>query len=261
MTKTTIMRPNLLPLCLAVISASCHHVYYAPNTANAPLLNQKGETRVNALYCSGGDSEYNGGEVQAAYAVSKNIGVMANFFSAGKSEEVYNYSSDQYHDEEGKGSYVEFAGGYFQALGKSKWIGEIYGGTGFGSVKNEYGFGDRSKVGVLKFFIQPAVGYKAKHFEFAIVPKVSLVNWNVKENHIVAPANESARYELGQVNNKKNFVVFEPAVLIRAGGSDFKFQLGLSFSGHNRYNTESLTETFNGSFGISLDLKSSKKNY
>jgi hypothetical protein len=243
---------------MAIATTSCYHVYYAPNTANAPLLSEKGETRVNLLYCSGGDSEFKGGEVQAAFAVTKNIGVMANFFSAGRTDEVYSYSNNQYHDEKGNGSYIEFGGGYFESLSK-RWIGEVYGGTGFGSVKNEYGQGDHSRVGIMKFFIQPAIGYKVKSFEFAVVPKMSFVNWKVKDSHIAAAGNGSFQYDLDYLNDRKNFVAFEPALIIRAGGSDFKFQGGLSFSGHNRNQGGSLTETLNGSFGISLNIRSSKK--
>ena len=82
------MKRFLLLLSIAAITASCHHVYYAPNTPNRPMLTEKGETRINANYVSGADSEFEGGEVQIAHAVKENLGLMANFFTASKSETV-----------------------------------------------------------------------------------------------------------------------------------------------------------------------------
>ncbi len=242
---------------------SCYHVYYAPNTANAPLLSQKGETKINALYANGGDSEFQGGEFQFAHAVNKNFGVMTNVFFAGKSETVSDYLTNATHIEKGNGSYIEFAGGYFKNFDERKrWIGELYGGIGFGSVKNDYGFGDHSKVGLSKGFIQPAVGYKAPNFEIAFVPKVSFINWKVRENNINSQENISVKDEMKAIDGKKNFVAFEPALLLRGGGKGFKLQLGLSFSNYkptDAFYSEGLIETLNGSIGISIDLKPVKK--
>lgn len=247
---------------LTITLTSCYHVYYAPNTANAPLLSEKGETRINALYANGADTEFDGGELQLAHAVSKNFGVMTNIFFAGKSETVTNYSTNGSHIEKGNGSYAEFAGGYFKSFDKSKrWIGELYGGFGFGGVNNDYGFNDHSKVAISKMFIQPAFGYKSPYFEFAFVPKLSFINWKVKQK-IISPQNNSANDELRVIEGKKNFVAFEPALLLRGGGKNFKLQLGLSFSNFKStdvlYSVE-LVETLNGSIGISINLKSVKK--
>ena len=252
-------------LVLLIISlTSCHHVYYAPNTANAPLLSEKGETRINAFYTSGSDSDFGGGEIQAATAVSKNIGVMANFFSAGKSEVIRSYYNRyDSHTERGEGSYAEFAAGYFKNFDKSKrWIGEVYSGFGVGNVKNDYGFGDHSKVGIFKTFIQPAIGYKAPYFEIAFVPKVSFINWKVKDSSIHSQENISVKNEINTIVKKKNFVAFEPAVLIRVGGKNFKIQLGLSFSDYKStdiYYSKDLIETLNTSLGFSINFNTKKK--
>jgi hypothetical protein len=255
------MKQNLFLLALVVNLASCYHVYYAPNTANAPLLTQKGETRVNALYTTGDASDFDGCEVQAAYAITKNFAVMTNFFSAGKKEEVYNLSTDRYHTEKGSGSYIEFAGGYFGNLKNArKWVGEVYGGGGFGSINNEYASEDHSKVGILKFFVQPAFGFKSRGFEFALVPKISYVNWKVKENVVRSGDNLSHADELKYIDQHSDFLAFEPAVLIRFGGRDFKFQTGLSFSGQGHYpSTGALGESLNISFGISINPKPGKR--
>ena len=219
---------------------------------------------MNALYCTGGDSEFGGGELQVAYAITKNVGVMLNGFAAGESEEITSYNNTNgSHTESGKGSYIEGAAGYFMALDtKRKWIADIYGGMGLGSVKNDYGFGDNSKVGTTKFFVQPSIGYKSANFEFAFVPKLSLINWKVKDSKIVSSENDGIKAEMAAINSDPSFIAFEPALILRAGGKDLKVQAGVSFS---NYSTTSflfqtgLTESVNGHLGISINIKPKKK--
>jgi len=242
--------------------SACHHVYYAPNTANAPLLNEKGETRINALYTSGGSSEYDGGELQFAHAVGKNVAVMVNGFTAGTSEDISDYSSNASHTEKGSGSYIEAAAGLFKNLhANKKWVAELYGGFGVGSVANDYGFGDRSKVAVTKFFLQPAIGYKARYFEVALVSKISKLNWKIKENRITASDNNDAKGDMAFINRNNSNFLFEPALIMRVGGKGFKVQGALSFSNFNKYDLifgSDMIETQNASLGISINLKSKR---
>lgn len=260
------MKFNTCLLGLAVISASCTHVYYAPNTANAPLLSEKGETRINALYSAGGVSEFSGGELQLAHAISKNVGLMVNGMAVSKSEEItdwsFNSGTTGSHTEKGNGSYIEFAGGYFKTFDKSKkLVFETYGGIGFGTANNDYSFSAHSKVNSTKFFLQPSIGYKLRYFEMAVVPKVSFVNWNVKEARISNQSDNDAQ-EIAAIQSKPHFVAFEPALLLRAGGKDFKAQATLSFSNGpsgSGYMMDDLIETLNASIGISINLKPIKK--
>jgi len=212
----------------------------------------------------------NGGEFQFTHAVRQNFGIMANGMVASKSEQLddWNFSSNSgsssgYHTEKGSGSYIEVGVGYFRALDeKKKWMGEIYSGFGAGTVKNDYGFGDHSKVNSYKFFIQTAVGLKSKNFEAMIVPKVSFINWKVKERNIRRSGNSSyAEADMNSIEAKRNFLAFEPALVFRAGGQNLKLQWGLSFSSFNSssFYDEELIETVNANIGISIDLKPAKK--
>ena len=252
-------------LATGLFCSSCYHVYYAPNTANAPLLAEKGETRINAVYTNGGYSDFDGGELQLAHAVGKNVGIMINGFTAGKSEEVTDYSfsgNNSTQTEKGSGSYIELAGGLFKNFdNKKKWIGEIYGGIGYGSVKNDYGSGDHSKVRDTKVFLQPAIGYKSRNFEVTLAPKVSLVNWKVKENRI-SSFNEDVKDALNYISQNPRFFTFEPALLLRGGGQNVEVQLGLSLSKYDVNGlmlVNGLTETLNASLGVSINLKPSSK--
>lgn len=256
------MKYFLFSLLIMITATSCYHVYYAPNTANAPLLSEKGEVRVNGLYSSGSNSEFEGGELQVAAAVSNNIGVMMNGMTAGNTDEVSDYYGGNVHKESGKGSYIEFAGGLFKSFDeKKKWIGEVYGGVGFGSVHNTYDKNEASRVGISKFFLQPAVGYKTSYFEFSIVPRISLINWKVRKDDL-SPADPnsadgSAQSDLLKIRDRPSLFNFEPAFLLRAGAKNVKLQAGLSFS--NSKNDYYPVETLNASLGVSVNLKGKTK--
>ena len=250
-------------IMIATIMCSCAHVYYAPNTANAPLFSEKGQTRINALYSAGGYSDFTGGEIQVAHAVSKNVGVMINGFSVGETDEVSDWNwNGTTHTEKGSGSYIEFAGGLFKPFDpNNQWIGEVYGGFGLGSSKHDYGYSDNSKVNLTKLFIQPSIGFKSNYFEAAFVPKISFINWHVKENHISNSNNDYPKADVEAIRDKSGFMSFEPALILRGGGKDFKIQLGLSLSTGNlsSSSSEELTEQMTGSIGISFNISGKKK--
>src|SRR5687767_8827080 len=109
--KKDIMKNFIGLLIITAGMTSCAHVYYAPNTPNVPLFTEKGETRINALYASGGNiSSFQGGEIQLAHAVSENVGIMVNGLAGGRTETVsdWDWTSTGTHEESGNGSYLEF---------------------------------------------------------------------------------------------------------------------------------------------------------
>lgn len=231
---------------------SCYHVYYAPNTVNTPLLTKKDEMRVNAFYVSGAESDFKGGELQIAYALQKHWGILFNGMSGGRSENTGTY------EETGNGTYGEFAGGYFKSLDKKdRWIAEVYAGFGGGSVKNDYGLGDNSKVGVTKFFIQPALGFKSDYFEFAFSPRMGVVNWKAKENNIQRQENDNEKQDMLSIQKKPSFFVFEPGFILRAGGKNVKIQTGMAFSSPKSSSMtyySGITETITAHLGISFNF-------
>ncbi|MGZ5191852.1 MAG: hypothetical protein ACXWCZ_12635, partial [Flavisolibacter sp.] len=261
------MKSFIYLLIITAGMTSCAHVYYAPSTANAPLFTEKGETRINALYASGGNiSSFRGGELQLAHAVSKNIGIMANGLVGGRTEDVsyWDWNSPRgVHEESGNGSYLEFAAGYFNTFdSKKKWVGEVYSGVGFGTVSNEYGAGDFTKVNHSKFFLQPSIGYKSKNFEFAFVPRISFIHWTPKEIQITIPENDYVNADMMGIKSKSNFVSFEPALILRGGGEDFKVQCGFTtsnFTSTSWFFGEELIEKINLNLGVSINIKSKKK--
>jgi hypothetical protein len=260
---------RLILLSAAVLTlCSCYHVYYAPNTANAPLLTQKGETRINAVFSAGLVSEASGGELQTATALSSHVGLMVNGYVASKTEDVdedfWSLGTINNHTEKGHGSYLEVAVGMFTYLNARKgWVGEVYGGYGVGTVTNDYGYNDHSKVNCSKAFVQPAIGFKAEHIEVAFVPKVSLIHWRIKDSVFTASSLSEDRSDLRAIGSKSSYIAFEPAFIIRGGSETVKGQLGLSFSTRPdlQYQSKddvSLVETLNASIGVSFSLGGKK---
>jgi hypothetical protein len=240
----------LLVLISSLALTSCAHYYYAPNTANVPLISEKNEVRVTGAYAAGRESQFEGGELQAAYGITNHLGVQLNGFSAGRTENTGDY------DESGKGIYAEAAAGYFTKFkGSNKWIAELYGGIGKGSVTNDYGLGDHSKVGITKLYLQPAIGFKSKNFEIAVTPKISYIHWKVKDAMLITNHAPDINLDLDHIRQNPGHLAFEPALIIRGGLKNVKIQFAWSFTNLDKNSQSSgLAETENASVGLSVNF-------
>jgi len=240
-----------------ILFSSCAHYYYAPNTANVPLLKEKNDMRINAGF-SGGD-EFEGGDLQFAYAVSPHVGVMVNGLVGGKSEE------DSYGGKQsGKGSYGEIGVGYFTAFTEKKlFVFEVYGGAGIGETHHEYGTPNvTSKVSATKFFVQPSIGYTAKkgRFELALGSRFSGVTLKVKEMSNLVHEDMNSYYEdLDYVRNRAFSMMWEPSVRVSMGSKDVKFYFSFTRS-FNLSNSLLPQEPYNASMGIRLTVNTGKKH-
>ncbi len=256
------MKTRTALLLIATLVASCNHIYYAPNTANIPILSGKGEVKINGLYSSGWDSEFQGSELQLACAASDHAGIMINGFTGGRSEMVYDAEimsdfgpSQGSQREEGSGSYLEFAGGYFHGLRNKNFVIEIYGGYGLGRVNNDYGPSQSTQTYISKFFVQPAIGYKTKRVEFAFAWRVGVMNWRFKESY------QYSQY-LPQVFSYKvkGLYLMEPSFTVRGGFKNIKLQFSLTHSGvlnTNYFDNE--IERMNLGMGVSVNFDILKK--
>lgn len=258
---------RLLLLVMAAFSlSSCYHVYYAPNTPNAPLLTQKGETRANAIFTGGFISRATGGELQVATALTNHTAVMVNGYAAGHKEHVeedfWSWGTVPNHAEEGHGAYLEAGAGYFNSPDpRNGWIGEVYGGYGVGTVTNDYGFADHSKVNCSKLFLQPAIGFRAEYMEVALVPRISYVHWTIKDSSIRNLNNADHRKSLATIAADPSLMTFEPAFVIRAGWENVKAQMSLALSTNRRNagpDTDNLIEGMTASVGVSFTLSPKK---
>lgn len=112
------MRNYIMALCLTFIISSCTTLYI-PNRINVPELQKKGDLRASAAVGLGGFN------FQTAYAVNKNLGILANY---------YNTESRDYHTHflYGGAAGLEVGAGYYHA--PKSFILESYGTLGMGSL-------------------------------------------------------------------------------------------------------------------------------
>ena len=200
-------------IIVVFIFNSCTTQMYVSNAVNAPLLKEKGEVQVNITQ----------NDLQAAVALGKNFGVMANgFYMNYKTGETYKHS----------GYLGEAAIGYFKPL-KNNFVFEGFVGGGAGRVSKQQTFIDNNNNSYLayfdadatKMFIQPEFGYKTKYFDAIISSRISTVKYTSfsQQNY---PENELKNDYLDNNNlTGPMFMFAEPAVTIRGGYKFVKLQL------------------------------------
>jgi len=216
---------------------------YQPNGVNTPLFSKKGQTAINANVGSGAN-------LQAAYALSDHIGIMANGFW-GNSEVTINNDDKR----KGKGSLFEAGIGYFtQSTGGFAF--ETYAGGGVGNVHIDRTISSTNvtkkfETSATKLFVQPSVGYVRKHFEVAFTPRLSALNY--KKPTTTYSASELTADKFVNID-QTTWLFLEPTLTIRAGGQRLKgqIQLGKAFKLNSEelgYDSGILT------FGITAKLR------
>ncbi len=224
-------RFKLYPIATLLIGAflfSCSPEYI-PNMANTPMLDNKGEIQANVA------AALSGTEIQAAYALTDNLGIMANSSFLSTTSDT----TDDFH----KHSIFEFGVGYFDDFSD---IGryEIYGGFGTGKVKayNEDLVFDEdiTDAKFSKIFLQPSFGLKSDYFDGNLGARLALVKVNYQEN--TSESDESFH------------PFIEPVVTVRAGIKNFKLvsQLGYSLPVGGEYVFD--TQPFIFSIGLHMRL-------
>jgi len=210
---------------------SCARYYYAPNSANIPLLAEK-EAQINVQYLAGGISD--GGECQSAFAITSHFGGMLNMMLNGGNGEDLIYSSQSKTNM----SYIEIGAGYFTPIKSNAIVFETYGGIGTGGVRNEHDPGN-SKVRFTKLFIQPNIGVKSKNIEIGISSRFSWTNHRVI---ITVPPENEYFYELENIINNPSSIFWEPGVVFRAGGKKFKVQVQYTASVNLSNSEDAITQ-------------------
>ncbi|HEX6334035.1 MAG TPA: hypothetical protein VFZ78_07395, partial [Flavisolibacter sp.] len=174
MKKTPSFLPVALVLVLATTSCRSYRYPYAASHIHQPLLVKKQDASLDATYSFGpakgrADSSSNRGmDLQAAYAFSNHIAVMASWAFRRESdgfqndyENIYDTSLVRY-----RRNFFEAGAGYFTADAGRKFVFSVYGGVGKGTLHiddaiRSFGVSDTRfySADLLKYFLQPGISF------------------------------------------------------------------------------------------------------
>lgn len=217
----------------AVLFQSCNTMY-VPTMQNVPLLQEKNEVRATLGLSN----------LQGAYAVTDNIGVIANGYYSNvtsvfdQNSIVYSYTTERniFH--------IEAGGGYFKKLSDNA-IFECYGGLGFGNSSfKKFDSDSLSALPVLKstfftktarFFVQPSIGYTIDNFDVAFSTRFIVQNYYGVDT---SGFTKIDLYDNKLLNIDQPFLFMEPAITLRFGYKYLKFHAQAIFS--YKYNVDRL---------------------
>ncbi len=210
-------------LAMLFLCCGCSHYYYASNQQTISLFKKKKDFIASAGV--GTHSEGSSVEAQAAYAVGNHLAVATNFMYV--KENHKNKNAAQAH-------YLEGSVGHFSSI-YDKYIFEVYAGIGTGTQKHEYWtipfvftndtakYEGTSELHFNKFFVQPSLGYSWGNVDIAVSGRLSYISFDKVTNNIATT--NSNFHEVGQIAQNNTSLLFEPALTMRAGWDNIKFQL------------------------------------
>lgn len=208
-----------LGLCLAIVG--CNPIYYSPNTQNVLIAPSAGDLMASAAY------DGNRAELQASYAVTDAIALQVN---GGLYE-----PDDLDNGDGGSGQFLEVGAGYFAPIGNAfSW--EVVALLGVGSFENHFpstldanpGTTGEISADLIRFGIQPAIGYRSRYFDAAVSSRILRMSFREVDGSLVYGGED----QVALLNEGLGYLLFEPAVTIRAGLERVKLQVqaGRSFN-------------------------------
>lgn len=210
-----------LALLAGLTTAGCAPKYYAANSQNVPLLTRKGEAALSATV----NPELHRAEARGAVALTDMLALQGN-------GALY-FPPDEDNGNGGKGGLFELGLGYYRPLTGTiiyeTWGLAAYGGvenTFPGSVNDNPGTTGTLNANLLRVGVQPAIGYKTRHFEAAASTRLVALNYfNVGGNLVTSEGNQQDYLR----SHRRQFLV-EPALTVRAGLPQVKAEAQLGFS-------------------------------
>lgn len=203
---------------------------YKPNAIQSPMLKEKGELNATAALGLSGSGLYN---LQAAYAKSEHLGIMANVMYHNR----HTTSTDSSVNTVEKLNMLsgEAGAGYFTTFGVEKnGLFQCYGGAGYGfstdRIYNANNPNPEVSAQHYNIFIQPGVAFTSRYFDAA---------FDMRANYVCLFNIHSYLYDKFEWWNTDfkfyndttvYFMNLEPALTLRAGGEKWKgvFQLGVT---------------------------------
>jgi len=215
-TLTKLMQFTLI----AGLLTSCK-IMYVPNTQNVPMMEEKNDLKV----------ELSTKDLQVAYAVTDHIGIMVNGYynknewsatTSGPTTLEYQFLS--------KRSLIEGGAGYYTKLGE-KGRFETYAGAGYGHIDYDYDLlednvkieKDEFGIGMMRFFVQPAIGSQGDNFGIAFSARVAGVMFSNMDT-VNYTQTELVHEDLHELEDNM-FIFMEPALTLRFGFKYAQLQL------------------------------------
>ncbi len=227
-------------LGIAAILSSCTRYYYMPATHSVPLFTRQGDLKLSAgAGC--GESTYSF-DMQGAYSILDHFSVSVGCMGIGSQEEKLFNEPD--------GLSFDAAAGLYLPLSKGI-VFETYGGIGGYNQHNQSGGSNNaypSDVTAMRLFLQPDVGYVSRKFEIAFSSRITKLNFTKVKQDLVAGTNDYIR--LTQISRDKMYTLVEPAITVRFGGEDLKFQVQLIKPFPEEFKGERLFDTFHVNVGF-----------
>ena len=242
---------------LALMLGSCNRYYYSPNKVNIAGLREKNDVRIDAGVGAGWSMM--GADLQTAYAVSENIGVMVNGSITQNRADI----SSDWDTDKTKSAYLEAGIGYFKEIEtNNKWLFEIYGGGGRGNYWLKYDSEQKSILTTNRFFIQPAMVYKhpIKNIEFGIASRMAIVKYSSNlSTRNTYPYTTYPNSEINDLINEPAKFFWEPSFRLSMGPEkvNFYFSVTPSLSFNQNFINR---EVVNVSGGVRLTLNASNRD-
>jgi len=137
------------------------------------------------------------------------------------------YGSALFEDAPSKRNIIEIGAGYFNSAKDNDFNFEVYGGAGIGEIEfkpredytQDYFYAKNARL-----FIQPALGFSKKIFDFAFSIRFSHLNYfdSVTSNYQYDP-NASLQENNLKILENSNYTFVEPAITFRIGWKYVKF--------------------------------------
>ena len=240
---------HLSALLFVVFLASnaCSPIFYSSIGQNVPMLESKGEVKLNVGYGSSAGNDFwsestSGFAGQAAVAVGRSTSIIGSYYSLRLDD----------MDWTGRGTYYELGIGKFGEDQKRSLYGEIILGMGSGKIRNSNDLGEFANVNYIKPFLQPSGGYRGKNLECAFTPRLAVVSFNKSSSQLSDPIQSSQFYDF--IQDKKTTFVFEPGVTVRAGVENLKFYFQYCYTTFT-YSSEDFDPVLDSYVSIGLTLK------
>jgi hypothetical protein len=191
-------RSVLILLFVSLIFMSCRtpkYYIYAPSPPVNPFFKEKGDSKLSAYLSGGSGNHIPGADLQAGYAITKNIAVTGAYFSRREKDKYYSGGNNNTWTDSLVNRYRramgEVGAGYFRKVNyRGNATINIYGGYSWGTFSfKETGTGNgmgaytrTHEADIRKWYIQPSIHFtRGRVFRLGIVTRFSFVNYgNIK---------------------------------------------------------------------------------